>query len=292
MAAWSPVTLAIISLIVGNLMASLSDVAVKLLEGDVFAFQYIFIRQSIATLLVAPFYFRQHGSFSTKGLNWRITAVRANLIIIGAACMVVAITHLPLATANAIFYAAPLIMLPLSWFILKERATNKRIIASLIGFLGVLIVLRPSQFHWAASFAVGTAITIALFSVLVRKLPSEHNVLHTLFWTSLFSLPISGGLALFNWQDLDWSQSGWIILSSVSVLAYNGLSVFAYKKAPANQIALSEYTGLIFVTLFGVWWFNEVPDLLTVFGISMIILPLLPITRLRIKARAMIENRQ
>lgn len=284
------VSIAVLCLILGNLMASLSDVSVKLLEGEVFAFQYIFIRQLIATLVIAPFYYHSNKSFRVKSLNWRITLIRANLIIVGAACMVVAITHLPLATANAVFYAAPLLMLPISLFLLKENSSRNRVIASLIGFIGVLIVLRPSQFHWAAYFALGTALTIALFNVLVRKLPSEHGVIHTLFWTSLFSLPISGGLALINWQPLLFSQLGWIVASSLSVLAYNGLSVFAYKKAPANQIALSEYTGLIFVTLFGIWWFDEIPDIFTAIGIAFIILPLLPLKEITLKVKRIVHS--
>ncbi|WCE29445.1 DMT family transporter [Vibrio sp. SCSIO 43137] len=272
----SAVTIAIISLVAGNFLASLSDVAVKLLEGEVFTFEYVFVRQLMATLILAPIYFRHYGSFKGQSLSWKITLLRANLIVIGAACMVVAVTYLPLATANAVFYAAPLLMLPVSFMLLAERPAASKVVASAIGFIGVLIVLRPSQFHWAACFALGTAVTLALFSVLVRKLPSQHGVVHTLFWTSLFSLPVSGLLALMEWQEMSTAQLGWTVLSSVCVLAYNGLSVFAYKKAPASQIALSEYTGLVFVTLFGVMWFDEIPDLITLAGIILIIAPLIP----------------
>ncbi len=145
--------------------------------------------------------------------------------------MVVAITHLPLATANAVFYAGPLLMLPLSVWILKEKPELGKVVATIIGFIGVLIVLRPSQFHWAAIFALGTAMTLALFHVLVRKLPSEHSVIHTLFWTSVLSLPISGLLAFLDWQPIGITQLGWIGASSICVLAYNAMAVFAYKKA-------------------------------------------------------------
>jgi len=277
----SAVSVAILCLIGGNLLASLSDVAVKLLQGEVFAFQYIFVRQLVATLILAPIYFRHYGGFKGQSLSWKITLLRANLIVIGAACMVVAVTYLPLATANAVFYAAPLLMLPISFMLLAERPAAGKVIASAIGFVGVLIVLRPSQFHWAACFALGTAVTLALFSVLVRKLPSQHGVIHTLFWTSLFSLPVSGLLALMEWQEMSTAQLGWTVLSSVCVLAYNGLSVLAYKKAPASQIALSEYTGLIFVTLFGVMWFDEIPDLVTLTGILLIVAPLIPAEQYR-----------
>ena len=54
------------------------------------------------------------------------------------------------------------------------------------------------------------------------------------------------------------------------------MAVLAYQKAPAGEIALAEYFGLVFVTLFGIWWFDEIPDWLTAIGILMIVLPLLP----------------
>ncbi len=267
--------LALLALIFGNLLASLSDVAVKLLDNESSVYQYVFLRQLIATLVAAPFYFRGKKQ-NDPAVNWKITAIRSHLIIVGAGCMVVAITHLPLATANAVFYAGPLLMLPLSIWLLKETLKIEKVIASIIGFTGVLIVLRPSQFHWAAVFALGTAMSLALFHVLVRKLPSEHSVIHTLFWTSVISLPISGLLALFDWQPLGLTQYFWILASSLCVLAYNALAVFAYKKAQADEIALAEYSGLIFVTLFGIWWFNEIPDLLTLIGIILIVMPLIP----------------
>lgn len=98
----------------------------------------------------------------------------------------------------------------------------------------------------------------------------------TLMWTTLFSLPISGLLAAAYWQPLSLSQWLWITASSGLILLYNGLAVAAYQKAPASQIALAEYSGLIFVAAFGAFWFAEMLDALTWLGIGMIILPLLP----------------
>lgn len=266
---------AVCLLVIGNLAASLSDVAVKLLEGGISPYQYIFIRQIVSLLLIAPFWLYQPAS--RRGIaNIKVTAIRAHLILIGSGCMMVAITYLPLATANAVFYAAPLLMLPLSMWLLKETPRLGKVIGTVIGFIGVVIVLRPSEFHWAALFALGTACTLALFNILVRKIPAEQSIVTTLMWTTLLSIPVSGVLALTHWQSVTLSELGWVILSSGLILTYNGLAVAAYKKAPATQIALAEYSGLIFVALFGVWWFDEVPNWLTALGIGLIILPLLP----------------
>ncbi|EJK2993144.1 DMT family transporter [Vibrio cholerae] len=271
----NPVALAVWLLVLGNLAASLSDVAVKMLQGEVVPFQYMFLRQLFAFTLIWPVW-RKQPKVLRQLHDPKVILIRAHLVLLGAGCMVVAISYLPLATANAVFYAAPLLMLPLSILFLKERPSRSKIIATVTGFLGVLIVLRPSQFHWAALFALGTACSLALFNLLARTIPERQPVVTTLMWTTLFSLPISGLLAAAYWQPLSLSQWLWIAASSGLILLYNGLAVAAYQKAPASQIALAEYSGLIFVAAFGAFWFAEMLDALTWLGIGMIILPLLP----------------
>ncbi|EJL6287255.1 DMT family transporter [Vibrio cholerae] len=271
----NPVALAVWLLVLGNLAASLSDVAVKMLQGEVVPFQYMFLRQLFAFTLIWPVW-RKQPKVLRQLHDPKVTLIRAHLVLLGAGCMVVAISYLPLATANAVFYAAPLLILPLSILFLKERPSRGKVIATVTGFLGVLIVLRPSQFHWAALFALGTACSLALFNLLARTIPERQPVVTTLMWTTLFSLPISGLLAAAYWQPLSLSQWLWIAASSGLILLYNGLAVAAYQKAPASQIALAEYSGLIFVAAFGAFWFAEMLDALTWLGIGMIILPLLP----------------
>lgn len=276
---WSIATTAIALLVLGNLAASLSDVAVKMLEGGIATFQYVFLRQLLSVLIIFPFWFQQNKA--QRALTARgITSLRAFLIIVGSGCMMIAITHLPLATANAIFYAAPLLMLPLSVLLLKEIPPWGKTLSTMIGFIGVLIVLRPSQFHWAGYFALGTAITLALFNLLARKLPPQQTIVTTLFWTSLISLPITALLAYLTWQPISGQQLALVTTSAALILIYNGLAVKAYKAAPAGQIALAEYSGLVFVVLIGAWGFNEIPDSKTALGILLIIIPLLPLKEL------------
>ena len=91
------------------------------------------------------------------------------------------------------------------------------------------------------------------------------------------TLPLALAFALPAWGAIEWRHVGWIMAINLFVLGYHALVVVAYKKAPANQIALAEYSGLVFVTLFGVMWFDEIPDILTLVGISLIVIPMMPI---------------
>ena len=69
----------------------------------------------------------------------------------------------------------------------------------------------------------------------------------------------------------------WIVAINVFVLGYHALVVIAYKKSAVSNIALAEYSGLAFVTLFGILWFDEVPDLFTGLGILLIVVPMMPL---------------
>lgn len=275
------VKVGIVLLILGNLSASLSDVAVKLLNGGISPFQYMFIRQLICVLLLLPFWLKASVKERQLG-SIKVTLVRAHLMLAGSGFLMIALTYLPLTTANAVFYTAPLIMLPLSAWLLSEKAPVSKIIASMIGFIGVLVILRPSQFHWAAIFALACAITLALYNVLVKKLPPGQPVTITLFWTSFISLPLAGILAVLFWQPLSLFELILIASSALFTMGYHASAISAYKQAATSHIALAEYSGLIFVTFFGVIWFDESPDGLTLLGILLIILPMAPL-RLRRK---------
>ncbi|EJY4609236.1 TPA: DMT family transporter [Vibrio vulnificus] len=270
------VSRAIFLLVTANLLASLSDVSLKILNGEVPTFQYVFIRQSISLVLLLPFWLRMEKSQWKKGCDW-ITFWRAQLILLGSACAMIAITHLPLATANAMFYVGPLLVLPLAFVFLGERPAAGKIVATLLGFVGVLIVLRPEQFHWAAIVALGSALSMGVGNILIRKVSADQSLISTLFWTTLMTLPFAFALAYWQWSAIRFEHILWIVAINLFVLAYHALVVKAFQQAPASQIALAEYSGLAFVTFFGVIWFDEVPDSYTVLGILLIIVPMMPI---------------
>lgn len=267
---------AILLLVLANLLASLSDVSLKVLNGEVPIFQYVFIRQVISFLFILPLWIRLPKIKYKDGFDM-LTFWRAQFIVGGSACAMVAITHLTLATANAMFYVAPLMMLPMSVFLLKETPPISKYIATGIGFIGVLIVLRPEQFHWAAIVALGSALTVAFCNVFIRRIPAGQHLISTLFWTTVMTIPLAFVLAVPQWTDISVTHILWIVAINVFVLGYHALVVIGYKKADVSSIALAEYSGLAFVTIFGIMWFDEIPDLFTGIGILLIVIPMMPL---------------
>ncbi|MGR5065401.1 DMT family transporter [Photobacterium sp. DNB22_13_2] len=259
-------------LIVGNLIAVFSDALIKTLGQDIAVFQFVFFRQLTAVLILLPFCYRSSKQELLDGLKWH--ALRAHIWLMGAIFMVFSLNAMPLATANAIFYAAPLLMLPLALLLYREKLSRYSIAAGVLGFAGVIVIIRPTEFEWSALAALVVALTIAGNNLLIRKLPKHQSVAQTLLLTNLTGIPASLGLALWEGRAWDWSPLITAAGSSSFILVYAGICVVAYRAAESNKIASAEYSGLLGAVAVGLVWFGETPDMVTLLGTAMIILPL------------------
>lgn len=264
---------AILLLVIGNALALISDVFIKLLEPSTPVFQFVFLRCVITLALLLPLWRQVDGTRLFEGLG--IHAVRAHIHLAGIVCMVLALGTLPLATANAIFYAAPVMVMVLSVLFFRERLDSRSLLAVVSGFVGIVVILRPVAINWMALSALAVAATLAVNALLVRKLPGGQSMVHKLFLNYLLVLPVSAALML--WEDADWDPS--ILFSAagsaVFILGYNMTVLLAYRQVDASQVTSAEYTGLIWAVCLGWFWFGETPDLWFVLGSTLIVVPLL-----------------
>lgn len=264
---------AILLLVIGNAMAIASDVFIKLLEPGAPVFQFAFLRCLLTLLFLLPL----AGQINRRALfsGLRVHTVRAHIHLAGILCMVVALSNLPLATANALFYGAPILVMALSALVLRERLTAVSMLAVFSGFAGIVVILRPVEFNWAAIAALGAALALAINAVMVRKLPKQQSTVHKLFLNYLLILPAAGALAL--WEGAAWSPG--ILVSAAGsaffILGYNITVLLAYQQVDANQVTSAEYTGLIWAVMIGWIGFNEMPDLWFAVGSAMIVVPLM-----------------
>jgi drug/metabolite transporter (DMT)-like permease len=264
---------AILLLVIGNAMALISDVFIKLMEPGAPIFQFAFLRCVITLLLLLPLAGQLNRKHLFTGL--KVHAARAHIHLVGLVCMVIGLTNLPLATANAVFYAAPILVMVLAALIFQEKLSTMSVIAVLSGFGGIVVILRPVEFNWAAIAALAAALTLAINAVMVRKLPKEQTTVHKLLLNYLLIIPAAGALAV--WEGADWDSSMLISAggSAVFILGYNITVLLAYKQVDANQVTSAEYTGLIWAVLIGWIGFNEMPDLWFAVGSAMIVVPLI-----------------
>ncbi|MGR5150391.1 DMT family transporter [Photobacterium swingsii] len=282
---------AMLLLIVGNLIAVFSDALIKTLDDGVAVFQFVFFRQLTAVIILLPFCAKNALPSFTQGLKWH--ALRAHIWLFGAVFMVFAINSMPLATANAIFYAAPLIMLPLAFVFFREKLTKQSVMTGVVGFIGVLVVIRPTHIDWAAISALVVALTLAGNNLLIRKLPTNQTVAQTLLLTNVVGMPASLGLALWEGETWNWAPLLTAAGSSFFILIYAATCVVAYRSVESNKIASAEYSGLLGAVLVGILWFGEIPEVEMLIGSALIILPLLllaKVERRQKKARTNAEQ--
>ena len=266
---------AILLLVLGNAMALVSDVFIKLMEPGAPIFQFAFVRCMLTLALLLPLARKIDRNNLFSGI--KIHAMRAHIHLVGLLCMIVALSNLPLATANAVFYAAPILVMVFSVIIFRESLTPLSVFAVFSGFAGIIVILRPVEFNWAAIAALGSALTLAINAVMVRKLPKNQTTVHKLFLNYLLVIPASALLAIWEWQQgASWHPE--ILLtaagSAVFILGYNITVLLAYRQVDANQVTSAEYTGLIWAVGIGWIWFNEVPDWWFLVGSMMVVVPL------------------
>ncbi|MCC5857715.1 MAG: DMT family transporter [Ectothiorhodospiraceae bacterium] len=264
---------AIVLLIIGNLLAMFSDIVVKIQGADVPVFQFVFLRLLVSVLLLLPMlpFIGHRVLLAGRGIH----LVRAHVGMAAIVCMVVALTRLPLATANAVFYVAPILIMVLAVLVYRERLTPLSVLTVVSGFSGVIVALRPVEFSWAAFAALGSALALAVNALLVRKLPAEHTPAHNLLLAQAYALPAALALAIWEGAPWDWTLLRGAAGSSVFILAYHLSVLIAYRHVAANRITGAEYTGLVWAVIFGWWWFGEIPDLWFAVGAILITGPLL-----------------
>ncbi len=272
---------AILLLVLGNNVVILSDSLIKLLDGFEAPFQFVLYRQLSATLMLLPVMLFFKRPLLPKKLRWHAT--RAHIFLLGTVFMVISLTTLPLATANAIFYAAPVITVVLARWLFKEKVTVLSLATAALGMVGVLVIINPTSANIFALAALIAATTLALNNLLIKKLPIEHGIIDTLYLTNLLGVPTATVLALVEGAAFDRNTFMIAIGSSLFAMIYAGTCVYAYRAAESNKVTSAEYTGLIGAVLLGMLFFAEQPDARFYIGSLLIVVPL---TLLTLKSRA------
>jgi len=187
----------------------------------------------------------------------------------------VALEYLQLDQTITIFFLTPLLVALLAGPLLHEWVGWHRMMAIAVGFLGVVIVMRPgvSGIHWAMILSLGATLSYALYNIATRYLAEFDPPEVTQTYSPLAGLVLSAPFALLHWQ---WPQSPmtWLLLASLGVWGGLGhwLLILAHRIAPAPVLAPFTYLGLISMTGLGFFVFGDLPTLWTLGGGAVVIL--------------------
>lgn len=185
-----------------------------------------------------------------------------------------ALEYLQLDQTVAIFLATPLAITALAGPILGEWAGPRRWAAVLVGFVGVLIVVRPGSevFTFPILLSVAAMMTYGLYSVLTRKLANSETQQSLNFYPTLFGSITMLPLALLDWRLPETGlEGGLILLTGLVGLTGHLLLIKASKLTAASKLAPFQYTQLLWMVTLGYVVFGDVPDGWTIVGAAVIV---------------------
>ena len=265
-------TIGIIFAILAYLSFSLLDTIQKTLIIYYSVFQLLFIKYCF-TLCLSFIESRRKKNYKfylTNNLKLQI--LRSFLSILESACFVLAFRYLSLADAHSIGGLTPIIVVIFSFIFLREKITPKIWLAIFMGFIGVLVIMRPglSIFDPKSLIPLSAALFLGLYQVVTRK-ASEYDQNETsLFYTAITGILIMGSISFFYWIPINLSFI--LLFMGVGVFYSLGLylQIIALSKARASMVQPFHYTLIFWAIIFGFIFYNDVPDLFTIIGATII----------------------
>lgn len=268
-------------------------IAIKLLGDRLDSFQIAFFRCLIGFIAILPLV----GAYGIDVLQTRslkIHALRGLFGLIAMFASYYAIARIPLASYTALSFTKPLFSTILAVILLHEIVRWRRWSATAVGFIGVLVMVRPGAetFNAAALFALADSLSIAFLVTLIKRLPPGETPLGMMFYFGVFSTIAALPPALFVWQ---WpTTEEWALLAVIGVLGALSQSFWirAYRAGEASLVAPFDYLRLLFAGIAGYLAFAETVDLWTILGAAIIVISTVYIARREARvARAATEAR-
>ena len=235
-------------------------------------FQILFLKYIFTLFLsVAESYRKKNNNFFISK-NFKLQITRSILSIIESGCFVLSFKYLTLADAHSIASLTPVIVVALSAIILRENVNLKTWIAIFFGFLGVLIIMRPglSIFDPKSLIPLVAAFFLSLYQIVTRKVSENDSSETSLFYTSILGIILMSFMLPFFWQPMQ-SFSYFIFLGVgffFSVGIYFQIIALGYAKASVVQPF--HYTLVLWAIILGYIFYNDLPDISTLIGATVI----------------------
>lgn len=243
----------------------------KFLGSSYDSFQMAFFRALFGLLVILPFALRLGPSvFRTRRLGLHL--LRSALGTAAMLCGFYAITHLPLADAVSISYARPLFLIPMAVLMLGEVVRLRRWSATGVGFIGVVIMLRPGgEIEPATLVALLGAALVAWVTILLKRLTMTERPETLLVYFGLTSSVIALVPALFVWGPVGWSELALFVAIGAFGVSGQYCMIRGYQIGEATALIPFDYTRLLFAGVIGYFLFFESPDAWTLTGGAIVV---------------------
>jgi drug/metabolite transporter (DMT)-like permease len=252
---------------------STHDVIVKILGGTYSPFQIVFFSVLLSFPLAMVMLIRDAKPGTLVPVHPWWLALRTGAAVVTGVSAFYAFSVLPLAQTYAILFAAPLLITILAIPVLGEKVRLRRWMAVLVGLVGVLVVLRPGQTDLTLGHlaALAAAIGGSLASIVVRKIGSEERPVVMLLYPMLVNFVLMACALPFVYIPMPIEHLGMLAVIAVFAWIASRLVIAAYQSGEAAIIAPMQYSQIIWASMFGYFFFDEVIDQATAIGAGIII---------------------
>jgi len=247
------------------------SVLIKLAQQDTNVFTAAFLRFFFGMLVLSPIFIK------TKLSVFKTTHLKTHFlrVVINYPSMLLffyAINFVSIEKANSLTFVVPFIATILAVIFLKEKIYFYRIFALILGFIGMLIVIRPGMIE--VSFGVYmiliSSFLWAIMIIITKRLSRDDSALTILSYQYLLMFIISFMVAIFNWQSPSIETIFYLFLAGFSGTIFHLTLYQAYKLADVSLVQPYSFLVLVFASIMGYFVFGEIPDIYTWIGTGVI----------------------
>ena len=267
-----------VNLILASFFFSLMTVCVKKIDNRIPIYELVFFR-SLLSLFITSLIINKK-NLNPWGKNKPLLILRGILGTIALVCIFYAIKNMPLNISTVIQYTYPIFISIFAGFLINEKITKNLIIASLTGWLGILIILNPYQLSSlnieldkiTVLIAFLGAISTALAYITVKKLSSTEDIFIIIKYFPLISVITLSPIVFFNWVTPNINDLIWIIGIGMFTQAGQTFLTIGLKKLPTSEATRINYLQVLFGSLWGILFFNELININFIFGAVLVLL--------------------
>jgi drug/metabolite transporter (DMT)-like permease len=270
----SNTTKAVVYMLLGMLIIPLIDVFAKFLgQQGLHLVQLVWARLFFGALVALPFVMKRPETINVWSASPILQFARAGFLVGGTGLFFSGLKYLPIADTLALYFVQPILVTALSPLLLGERVDFKRWAMVFLGFVGVLIIVRPGfkEINPGVLLALLSGLCAACYVIITRLMANTVDALTTNFQTCLIgAVPLTAALPFF-WLTPNVSQFAMLLgIGAVAMLSHY-LATRAYTLAEASLISPLAYTEMINAVFLGWLFFNDFPDRYTFLGVGVLI---------------------
>jgi S-adenosylmethionine uptake transporter len=251
-----------------------NDIISKYVSSSLHSFEVCFFRFFFSALGLVPFILYQ-GFGSIKSRNLLIHFVRGTLLFFGITAWTYGLSLTHVSTATVISFSIPIFTLVIASFFLEEDILWQRWLVTIIGFIGIVITLRPdaSDFDPKVLIFVVAAMGFATLDIINKKFIVQESIISMMFYSSVFTAILSLVPAIYYWQTPTWHDL--LLLFILGAVSANLILFFilrAFALLDATAIAPYRYLELIISATASYLVFGDLPPKTTLYG-ALILIP-------------------